>query len=256
VTSRSPDQSCDHGAMTTVVLVAGAWHGAWCWDRVLARLLAFGVSARTVELPGRGVDPGTPTDLPGDVERVREVLSAVTGPILLVGHSYGGAVITEAGAHPAVTELVFLAGFPLTESESVQSAASDEAGRIDHSGRPKLRFTASEEGILIADAAASIAVFYADCDPETQRWASTRLGPQLKASLSQSPRVVAWRDRPSTYAVCTQDNAVHPDLQRILARRCTRFVEWASGHSPFLSHPDWVADLLAERAAAQSDVHP
>jgi pimeloyl-ACP methyl ester carboxylesterase len=241
--------------MTTVVLVAGAWHGAWCWDRVLPRLLAFGVSARTVELPGRGEDAGTPTDLAGDVERVREVLNAVTGPILLVGHSYGGAVITEAGAHPAVTELVFLAGFPLTKSESVQSAASDQAARIDHSGRPQLRFTDSDEGMLKADAAASIAVFYADCDPETQRWASTRLGPQLKASLSQSPRLVAWRDRPSTYAVCTQDNAVHPDLQRILARRCTRTVEWASGHSPFLSHPDWVADLLAERAAAQSDVH-
>jgi hypothetical protein len=82
------------------------------------------------------------------------------------------------------------------------------------------------------------------------------LGPQLKASLSQSPRLVAWRDRSSTYAVCAQDNAVHPDLQRILARRCTRTVEWASGHSPFLSHPDWVADLLAKRAAAQSVVHP
>jgi pimeloyl-ACP methyl ester carboxylesterase len=242
--------------MTTVVLVAGAWHGAWCWDRVLPRLLASGVPTRTVELPGRGDDAGPPTDLAGDVERVAEVLDAVAGPILLVGHSYGGAVITEAGAHPAVSELVFIAGFPLTASESVQSAASDEAARIDHGGRPQLSFTGSDESILTVDATASVAVFYADCDPETQRWASTRLGPQLKASLSQSPRLVAWRDRPSTYAVCLQDNAVHPDLQRILARRCTRAVEWASGHSPFLSHPDWVVDLLAERAAAQSDVHP
>jgi pimeloyl-ACP methyl ester carboxylesterase len=242
--------------MTTVVLVAGAWHGAWCWDRVLPRLLAFGVSARTVELPGRGEDAGSPTNLAGDVQRVTEVLDAVAGPILLVGHSYGGAVITEAGAHRAVTELVFIAGFPLTASESVQSAASDEAARIDHGGRPQLSFTGSDESILTVDATASIAVFYADCDPETQRWASTRLGPQLKASLSQSPRLVAWRDRSSTYAVCAQDNAVHPDLQRILARRCTRTVEWASGHSPFLSHPDWVADLLAKRAAAQSVVHP
>ena len=73
----------------------------------------------------------------------------------------------------------------------------------------------------------------------------TRLGPHPIETLSQSAWAVAWRHRPSTYAICALDNIVHPDLQRILARRATTSVEWPTGHSPFLSRPDLVADLLS-----------
>jgi pimeloyl-ACP methyl ester carboxylesterase len=91
-------------------------------------------------------------------------------------------------------------------------------------------------------------LFYNDCPDEVADWAVERLGPQRIETLSQAPRAVAWRQRPSTYAVCTADNIVHPGLQRTLARRADNVVEWPTGHSPFLSRPDLVAELLAQVA--------
>src|SRR4030088_1094188 len=92
----------------TVVLVHGAWHGAWCFDRVMPLLEQVGIPAVAGDLPGHGQDPGPLTDLHGDAKRVREVLDGIDGDVVLLGHSYGGAVITEAGVHPAVTHLVYL----------------------------------------------------------------------------------------------------------------------------------------------------
>src|SRR5947209_6950240 len=76
----------------------------------------------------------------------------------------------------------------------------------------------------------------------------SHLTPQPMATLSQAPPAVAWRERPSTYVVCTDDNIVHPDLQRVMARRCSSSLEWPTDHSPFLSTPKLVADLLIELA--------
>jgi hypothetical protein len=91
-------------------------------------------------------------------------------------------------------------------------------------------------------------LFYDDCPDDVADWAVARLGPQPMANLTQSPTVVAWRQKPSTYAVCTMDNIVHPELQRILAGRADNSVEWPTGHSPFLSRPDLVVDLLSSMA--------
>jgi len=236
-----------------VVLVHGAWHGAWAWDRIRPRLDAAGVETIAVDLPGHGADPGPFGDLHADATRVRRTLDEVDdGPVVLVGHSYGGAVITEAGDHPAVDQLVFIAAFALDRDESCMSAAVDaaDAAALDHTGRPNLvaGFVAGPDDTVTLDASTATACLFQDCDEEATAWALARLGPQPLLTLQQTPGAVAWRSKPSTYVVCTDDLTVHPDLQRVLARRCDRTLAWPTGHSPFLSRPDLVADLLVDLA--------
>ena len=121
-----------------ILLVHGAWHGAWCWDPVLALLAARQIRASAIDLPGHGTDPGTLTDLHGDAESVWSALDRFDDPVILVGHSYGGVVITEAGVHPQASHLVYVASFNLDEGESAMAAAiaQTEAASIDHSERP------------------------------------------------------------------------------------------------------------------------
>ncbi len=206
-----------------------------------------------IDLPGHGDDASALTDLHGDAQRVRSALDGFAEPVVLVGHSYGGIVNTEAGVHPMVSELVYLASFNLDEGESAMSAAAGEstAAALDHTGRPDVlaQIHMAEDGTSTIDQAGARILFYNDCSDEWADWAVARLGPHPLESLSQSPEAVAWRHKPSTYAVCTLDNIVHPDLQRILARRADRVVEWPTGHSPFLSRADLVADLLASAAS-------
>jgi len=237
-----------------VVLVHGAWHGAWCWERVVERLDARQVPVVAIDLPGHGDDHGPLADLPGDAERVRALLADIAGPVVLVGHSYGGAVVTEAGVAENVVHVVYLCAFAIDETESCATAgaADPEVAAISHEGRPDLGAAMQvdrTDGSVTLDPALAPACLYNDCDPETVAWALARLGPESLVSLRQSPTAVAWRTTPSTYVVCADDQAVHPDLQRLLARRCTAAVEWPADHSPFLSFPDLVADLLADLAA-------
>jgi len=219
----------------------------------VAALADRGIAAVALDLPGHGAHGGALTDLHGDAEHVRMALDGFDEPVVLVGHSYGGVVITEAGVHRRVAHLVYLASFNLDDGESAMSAAvaeSDSAG-LDHTGRPDAlsRIHLAEDGTSTVDPDGARILLYNDCSDENADWAVHRLGAHLTESLSQSPRCVAWRQRPSTYAVCTLDNIVHPDLQRLLARRADNVVEWPTGHSPFLSRPDLVADLLAGLAS-------
>lgn len=227
-----------------VVLVHGAWHGAWCWTPVVDRLRAEGIDVVAVDLPGHGADPGPLTDLHGDAARVREVLDAGEGPAVLVGHSYGGAVVTEAGVHPDVVHVVYLAAFALDAGETVSSAFADGPAP-DGAGRPDLGAAlVFADDRCTVDPAQAGEIFFNDLDPQASAAATAQLGPQSMSSLGQSPDGVAWRERPSTYAICELDLAIHPALQATLARRTTDVVTWPTGHSPFLSRPDLVADLL------------
>ena len=219
---------------------------------VVTELPARGVNVVAIDLPGHGDDAGELSDLHGDATRVHEVIDRLTGPVVLVGHSYGGAVVTEAGNHSNVEHLVYLAAFAINEDESCGSAgAGDPAlAMIDHSNRPNLGalLVNDDEGVVTLQTDGAHEVFYNDCDTATAAAAIALLGPQRLESLMQSPTAVAWRHTPSTYVVCTADQAVHPDLQRLLAPRCTETVSLPASHSPFLSQPEAVADLLAERA--------
>ncbi len=244
--------------MTSVVLVHGAWHGAWCFQRVLAELDAAGIPAIAVDLPGHGDDPGPLADLHGDAARVRTVLDGLDGDCVLLGHSYGGAVITEAGTHPAVRHLVYLCAFALDAEESCVAAAAAESAAlgISYEDRPNLAdaIVAHDDGTATVEPGLGAECFYNDCDADTTAWALAQLGPQPIVTLGARPASVAWRERPSTYVVCTEDLAVHPDLQRAMARRCTTAVEWPTSHSPFLSAPErfvgLLSDLVAEPSAA------
>jgi pimeloyl-ACP methyl ester carboxylesterase len=233
----------------TIILVHGAWHGAWCWERVVPALTARGVDAIAVDLPGHGADDGPMTDLHGDAARVVEVLDALEVPAVLVGHSYGGAVVTAAGDHPMVASLVFVAALVIDAGETCMQAAVDasEAARISWEDRPNLAdgFVVGPDGMIHLDRVSAQRCLYNDCDDDTASWALDRLGPHPLANLDQQPHRVAWRAKGSTYVVCTEDHAVHPDLQRVLAPRCSAALEWPTGHSPFLSRPDLVVDLLA-----------
>ena len=235
-----------------VVFVHGAWHGAWAWGRVLPLLSSRGVECLALDLPGHGEDGEPLGDLYSDAARVRETLDELKGDVVLVGHSYGGAVITEAGLHPAVKHLVYIAAFALDAGESCVSAATaeTEASQISHDGRPNLGagFMMGPGDTITLDPASAAECLYNDCDADTVAWALARLGPQPLVTLQEAATVAAWRTKPSTYIVCVDDMAVHPDLQRLMARRCGSVIEWPTDHSPFLCRPDLVATLLAELA--------
>jgi pimeloyl-ACP methyl ester carboxylesterase len=229
---------------STVVLVHGAWHGAWCFDRVVPLMRAQGVAGYALDLPGGGFE--------ADVAHVRAAIDAIDRDVVLLGHSYGGAVVTDAGAHASVRRLVFLCGFAVAENESCVSAALREpdAALISHEGRPNLgaAMVQHEDGTSTLTRTGARACLYADVDDATFEWAYAQLRPQRDDSLSASPSDVAWRTRPSTYVVCSEDQGVHPDLQRIMARRCTETLEWPTGHSPFANRPELVANLLVDLA--------
>jgi pimeloyl-ACP methyl ester carboxylesterase len=217
-----------------LVLVPGAFHGSWCFAPVVKELEDAGIRTIAADLPSIGDDRGPRADLHGDAAHVREVIDRADAPVVLVGHSYGGAVITEAGVHPNVRHLVYLAALvPSQEETSAQLlGVPDPSGVGDDPVPPP----AAE------DAAAR---FYHDCDQATAAWAAANLRPQPLAWLLQRPFAVAWREHPSTYVVCSDDRAIPADLQRVWATRCTASVEWNSSHSPFLSHAALVVDLLA-----------
>ena len=231
---------------SVVVLVHGAWHGAWAWDRVLPMLDAAGARAVALDLPGRGPFGGTFGDLHEDAAAVTRELDRHESVVLL-GHSYGGAVITEAGQHPCVRHLVYLAAFPLLRDESCGHAAVEETHDVDHAGRIDLGsgFVHHPDGTVTLTPEVARACIYSDADEPTTSWALERLTAQPLETLGQSPEHVAWQEKPSTYVVCAQDQAVHPDVQRALARRCDNRVEWPTGHSPFLTQPARVASLLS-----------
>jgi pimeloyl-ACP methyl ester carboxylesterase len=232
--------------------VHGAWHGAWAWDRVIPMLSSAGVEVVAIDLPGHGDDAGSLGDLHGDATRVRDELDRMGQGVVLVGHSYGGVVITEVGDHPAVDHLVYIAAFALEAHESCVDAARTAAdgASMSHAGRPNLGdgLVAGPDGTISLDPLVAAQCLYNDCDESTVAWAVERLGPQRLITLQQTPAEIGWRTKPSTYVVCAHDRGVHPDLQRIMARRCGSVVEWPTDHSPFLCRPDLAAGLLTRLA--------
>lgn len=232
----------------TLVLVHGAWHGGWAWDEVRDRLHARGLATLAPDLPGHGDDPGPLADLDGDAAAVRAALDTVDGPVVLIGHSYGGAVITVAGHHPAVRHLVYVAAFAPDEGESVGGLAAteeppSELGPIMHRAEPD-----SDDLVLEPDGA--VGALYHDVEPERAAAAVARLGPESLSGFLATVGPPAWRTTPATYVLCTDDRAVRPMLQRRFADRCGATVELASGHCPMLSMPDELAAVLAEVAGA------
>jgi pimeloyl-ACP methyl ester carboxylesterase len=226
--------------MTTpgAVLVHGLWHGAWCWDGVRAALSGRGVDSVAVELPL--------TDLPTDVQVLQEAIDAFGRPAVLVGHSYGGAVITGAGTHPLVRELVYVAAFQLDDGESVSRVLPGRDLPATRLGEA-LRVAGDEIGL---DPDLGLRLLYGDAPADVRAEVAARLRPVHRLVFRGVPEEIAWRSVPSTYVVCAEDEVAHPDLQRAMATRATRAIEWTCGHSPAATRPEAVAELVAERVRA------
>jgi pimeloyl-ACP methyl ester carboxylesterase len=225
----------------TIVLVHGAWHGSWCWQRVIPSLEKRGVPTLAVDLPSVGAAPGAGTDLSADAARVESVLQGVSGPVVLCGHSYGGMVISRVAAQN-VARLVYLCAFMPLEGQSLVAAGG---------GKQAPWIQMLEGGLMLPDPSRTGELFYGDCAADVQEWARSRIRPQASATTLEPVAHPSWRNIPSTYVVCTQDRAMPVEAQRNgFAPRATEVVELESSHSPFLSQPQVVADLLAVRAGA------
>ena len=228
----------------TILLVHGAWHGDWCWDAVVECLHADGVATAVVDNPSVAT-PGS--DLHADGDNVRAALDAIIGPVVLVGHSYGGAVITDAGAHPNVSRLVYLTAFALDEGESV--IANVLTGGEEMKLGEAMHF---DGDVVSVDPSRVVEFFFHDCPPDVAQAALARLRPMSMAAMAGVPRAVAWREKPSTYIVCTDDRALPVALQRSCAARVDDVVEMPTSHSPFLSRPADLARVLAGLATPSS----
>ena len=216
--------------MTTMVLVHGAFHGSWCFDPLLPELSERGVDTVTVDLPL--------TSLSADAAVVTEALDGCDGPVVLLGHSCGGAVITVAGTHPAVGQLVYLTAM------APDSGGTASEGPVEIGEGFMAALQVSSDGQLQVDPAQAVAVFYPDADPATGAAFAGKLRPGSTGGEDLVPSA-AWREKPTSYVVCTGDPILLPDAQRAIAARTgARVVEMPGDHSPFLARPAELADLL------------
>ena len=227
-------------APATVVLVHGAWHGPWCFDKVVAGLEARGVPVVAVERRRMHEPSGTlrgVTDSAENEEIVRAALNEVEGPAVLLGHSFGGVPITTAPlGNDNVKHLVYLtAMMPNTDGSMPDNFVNPELATA---------VIAGEDGSTTVQADKIRYAFYHQCSDEDYEHALTQLVRDDGAVPFDAPRDTAWNKITTTYVVCTQDQALLAEGQRALARRADRVVEWETDHSPFLSAPQLMVDLL------------
>jgi len=230
------------GNPATAVFVHGGWHDGWSWHLVRELLDAQGVPSVALDLPM--------TTLEQDASVLSSALAAIDGDAIVVAHSWGGTVATlgAAGA-PNVRHLIYIAatlteaGYPTLPRSSSAPVKGRETMRS--------RVVIETDTTTVIDREASLEVFYHDVHPFLSRQAASRLRPFQKTGYDvvETDAVAAWRTIPTTYVVCSQDRMIHPETQREMAAAAgAKVLEWSSSHSPFLSHPDLVADLVAEIA--------
>ena len=230
--------------MTALVFVHGACvrDADWWWHKMTGPLAERGLPSIAVALPSCG-ETGVPLgDLYDDVDACRRAIASVDGPVVLVGHSYGGMVITEAGADERVTHLVYVTSVLADTGQSQGALLGEE---------PAPWLLPGDDGTVGVDPELVRERFLQDCDPTTTEQAIDRLTRQSLVPFGQAPRQIAWRHTPTTYVVCTDDLATPAETQRRRARAstATRVVEFAAGHHPFLSRPeDFAATLVAATA--------
>lgn len=232
--------------MVSIVLVHGLWHGPWAWSAVRQQLTEAGVSSTAVHLPM--------SCLADDVAAVRTTLDRLSAPAVLIGHSYGGAVVTASGTHAAVRRLGYLAAFQLAEGESI-SRTLPELGIVDTELAAALRFSDDGSQVCI-DPAGARRLMYHDVDPVVTENAIGRLRPVSRSLFRAVPDVIAWRSRSSSYLICSADRTVHPDLQRAMAARSTDHAELACGHNAPMARPRevarWILRIAGETIPQQA----
>jgi pimeloyl-ACP methyl ester carboxylesterase len=231
------------------ILIAGAWHGSWCWQRVVPLLEARGCRVTTPELPAMGDDNGDPRDVTlGSWGRfVADIVTAAHDPVILVGHSRAGVVISQAAelVPERISRLVYLSGYLLPENRTMAAEA-----RADSTSLIAPNMVPSESGVTCALRADVVRdAFYGRCSDADVAWAIARLRPEPLKPLVTSPRITAGgfgRVR-RAYVECTADRAVTLASQRKMQSvlPCDPVFTLDSDHSPFISAPQALADVLS-----------
>jgi pimeloyl-ACP methyl ester carboxylesterase len=227
----------------TVVLVHGAFADASGFNDVIANLQRRGYPVYAPANPLRG--------LAGDSAYIRSVLATITGPIVLVGHSYGGAVITNAATgNPHVTALVYVAAYALDQGESVGAANDLGGGTTELTKHLVLRaFPGSPYPDGYIDPAFFHDIFAADLPTKQTKVMAAAQRPAALSALAEPSETPAWRTTPSWYLVARQDHAIPPQAERAMAARAHAYtVEIDSSHVAMTSHPTAVTDLILTAA--------
>jgi pimeloyl-ACP methyl ester carboxylesterase len=218
-----------------VVLVHGLFADASCWSLVIARLQAAGLNVTSVQNPL--------TTLPDAVSAATRVLARQDGPTVLVGHSFGGMIVTQAGVHPNVSALVYVAARAPDANEDYAALAATYPAPPASAG---IIFD-GDEGRLSEDA--FLRDFGGDLPAAQARVLYAAQEPFQKTLLAGRVTQAAWRLRPSFYAVSTQDRTINPDLERFMAKRMgAKTIEVAASHLSLISHPDEITGLILEAA--------
>jgi pimeloyl-ACP methyl ester carboxylesterase len=229
-----------NSALGTIVLVHGGFVDGSGWEAVYRILTKDGYRVSVVQNPT--------TSLADDVAVTKRVIAEQKGPVILVGHSYGGAVITEAGNDPSVTGLVYITAFAPDSGESVASLIKDPPP-----GAPVPPILPPQDGFLALDKTQFAASFAADVAPEKAEFMANSQVPWGIAALSGAISEPAWRAKPSWYLVATDDRMIPPVAQRAMSKRAgASVVEVKGSHAVYVSQPEAVAELIQKAAKSLS----
>ena len=239
--------------MPTFILVHGAWHGAWCWERLIPLIDDEGHRVLAPDLPGMGNDR-TPLDqvsIETWADFIADLVLAQPEPVILVGHSRAGIVISRAAekAHSNLLGLIYLAAFMVRNGETLEEVMRQIPPRPESADSLEI----SADGRLSKIAPAAVErVFYNTTPPDLVARAAALSGPEPLASFT-TPLEVSderWGSIPRFYIACDQDRAIAPELQRRMqaAFPCRRSIQMNCDHSPFYSAPEELARHLLEVA--------
>jgi pimeloyl-ACP methyl ester carboxylesterase len=225
-----------------VVLVHGAWADGSCWTKVIPMLEAKGLHVTAVQNPL--------TSLAEDVAATKRILALQDGPVILVGHSYGGVVITEAGNDPKVAGLVYIAAFAPAEGQSVNDMAKPfPAPPLNNEVRP------DAQGFLTVTPKGVREDFAQDLPPAEQDLLTATQGQTNSTDFAAAVTTAAWKTKPSWVAIAANDRAISPQLEKSEAAAIkATAITVQSSHVMMLAHPKEVAELI-EQAAAKAGSH-
>jgi pimeloyl-ACP methyl ester carboxylesterase len=238
----------DERAMSTFILIHGAWHGGWIWDNVARLLRAQGHTVHTPDLPGHGADktPVNEVTLRAYVDRVAAVIDDCPEPVVLAGHSMGGAVISQTAEErpERISALVYVCAFLLRDGECLlQWSESDREGLVV----PNLEFSADGKSATLR-MEAILQAFYGECKAEAARQMRSLLVSQATAPLSTPVQLTDenYGRVPRIYVECLRDRAISIAIQRQMyaAAGCKQVFTLDCDHSPMLSRPQELTECL------------
>jgi len=229
-----------NSAATNVVLVHGGFVDGSGWQAVYKLLKKDGFNVAIVQNPTLSLE--------GDAAATKQIIDAQDGPVILVGHSYGGAVITEAGTDLNVAALVYIAAFAPDKGESVNTLIANPPP-----GAPVPPILPPQDGFLFLDRDKFAASFAADVSADEAQFMADSQVPWGVGALSGAVSEPAWRVKPSWYLVATDDRMIPPPAQRAMSERAgSTVVEVAGSHAIYVSQPQAVADLIKQAASELS----